>query len=127
MITPLLIVMTPVRNEAWVLHAFLKSTSLWADYTRLKAEFTEMWSWIKNASEDNSTLYFDEAGHFKVKVKAPISVDPATGNIQMDVKADGGLITDENGNLMLNLNSTLETDSQGKLGTVLTYEEVTNG
>lgn len=24
--------MTPVRNEAWVLHAFLKTTSLWADY-----------------------------------------------------------------------------------------------
>ena len=30
--TPLLIVMTPVRNEAWVLHAFLMTTSLWADY-----------------------------------------------------------------------------------------------
>lgn len=30
--TPLLIVMTPVRNEAWVLYAFLKTTSLWADY-----------------------------------------------------------------------------------------------
>lgn len=29
---PLLICMTPVRNEAWVLHAFLKATSLWADY-----------------------------------------------------------------------------------------------
>lgn len=29
---PLLIVMTPVRNEAWVLHAYLKSTSMWADY-----------------------------------------------------------------------------------------------
>lgn len=31
-ITPLLIVMTPVRNEAWVLRAFLEATSLWADY-----------------------------------------------------------------------------------------------
>lgn len=29
---PLLICMTPVRNEAWVLNAFLKATSLWADY-----------------------------------------------------------------------------------------------
>ncbi len=29
---PLLVVLTPVRNEAWVLHAFLKATSLWADY-----------------------------------------------------------------------------------------------
>ena len=31
-IRPLLIVMTPVRNEAWVLHAFLKTTSTWADF-----------------------------------------------------------------------------------------------
>ncbi len=29
---PLLVVLTPVRNEAWILHAFLKATSLWADY-----------------------------------------------------------------------------------------------
>ena len=31
-IKPLFIVMTPVRNEAWVLHAFLKTTSTWADF-----------------------------------------------------------------------------------------------
>ena len=29
---PLLIVLTPVRNEAWILRAFLSATSLWADY-----------------------------------------------------------------------------------------------
>ena len=29
---PILVVMTPVRNEAWVLRAFLEATSLWADY-----------------------------------------------------------------------------------------------
>lgn len=29
---PLLICMTPVRNEAWVIQAFLEVTSLWADY-----------------------------------------------------------------------------------------------
>lgn len=29
---PLIIVMTPVRNESWVLRAFLETTSLWADY-----------------------------------------------------------------------------------------------
>lgn len=29
---PLLVVLTPIRNEAWILHAFLKATSLWADY-----------------------------------------------------------------------------------------------
>ncbi len=30
--SPIQIVMTPVRNEAWVLRAFLTTTSLWADY-----------------------------------------------------------------------------------------------
>ena len=29
---PVKIVLTPVRNEAWVLRAFLEATSLWADY-----------------------------------------------------------------------------------------------
>ena len=29
---PLIIVMTPTRNEAWVLRAFLEATSLWADH-----------------------------------------------------------------------------------------------
>ncbi len=29
---PIHIVMTPVRNEAWILRAFLESTSRWADY-----------------------------------------------------------------------------------------------
>ena len=29
---PTIIVITPVRNEAWVLRAFLEATSLWADY-----------------------------------------------------------------------------------------------
>ena len=32
MASAIIIVMTPVRNEAWVLRAFLESTSLWADY-----------------------------------------------------------------------------------------------
>ena len=29
---PLIVVMTQVRNDAWVLRAFLEATSLWADY-----------------------------------------------------------------------------------------------
>ena len=29
---PLLVVLTPVLNEAWILNAFLRATSLWADY-----------------------------------------------------------------------------------------------
>ena len=30
--TPLFVVLTPVRNEAWVLRAFLEATSMWADH-----------------------------------------------------------------------------------------------
>lgn len=30
--TPILIVLTPVRNEAWILDKFLQAVSLWADY-----------------------------------------------------------------------------------------------
>ncbi len=30
--SPLLVCMTPVKNEAWILPAFLTATSLWADY-----------------------------------------------------------------------------------------------
>ncbi|MDR3287618.1 MAG: glycosyltransferase family 2 protein, partial [Prevotellaceae bacterium] len=29
---PKLICLTPVRNEAWILNAFLQATSLWADH-----------------------------------------------------------------------------------------------
>ena len=32
MTSPINVVMTPVRNEAWLLRAFLESTSLWADH-----------------------------------------------------------------------------------------------
>jgi hypothetical protein len=32
MAQPLIICITPVRNEAWILNAFLKATSLWADF-----------------------------------------------------------------------------------------------
>lgn len=30
--SPIHIVMTPTRNEAWVIRAFLESTTRWADY-----------------------------------------------------------------------------------------------
>ncbi len=29
---PLLICLTPIKNEAWILDRFLKCASLWADY-----------------------------------------------------------------------------------------------
>jgi len=40
---PLLICMTPVRNEAWILHAFLKATSLWADHIIIADQNSNRW------------------------------------------------------------------------------------
>lgn len=39
--TPILVVVTPVRNEAWVLDAFLTCTSSWADYIILADHHSE--------------------------------------------------------------------------------------
>ena len=70
-----------------------------------------MWSWIKNASENNSTLYFDEAGHFKVKVTAPILVNDTTGSIE--IKTGEGLY--------------LNALNENSLDAIIGYEEVNNG
>lgn len=76
---PLHIVMTPVRNEAWVLKAFLEATSRWADYIiiadqmstdgsrELYADFQQRW--VASSSEhkceliviDNKNPEFNEA------------------------------------------------------------------
>lgn len=37
---PLHIVMTPTRNEAWVIRAFLESTTRWADYVIICDQFS---------------------------------------------------------------------------------------
>ena len=38
---PTMIVITPVRNEAWVLDAFLTCTSSWADYIILADQHSD--------------------------------------------------------------------------------------
>lgn len=40
MTQPIHIVMTPTRNEAWVIRAFLKSTIRWADYVIICDQFS---------------------------------------------------------------------------------------
>ena len=37
---PIHIVMTPTRNEAWVIRAFLESTTRWADYVIICDQFS---------------------------------------------------------------------------------------
>lgn len=38
---PLLVVLTPVYNEAWILPAFLRATSLWADYILIADQMSD--------------------------------------------------------------------------------------
>ena len=40
MTQPIHIVMTPTRNEAWVIRAFLESTIRWADYVIICDQFS---------------------------------------------------------------------------------------
>ena len=40
MTQPIHIVMTPTRNEAWVIRAFLESTMRWADYVIICDQFS---------------------------------------------------------------------------------------
>lgn len=64
---PLNIVMTPVRNEAWVLRAFLETTSLWADYIIIVDQMSTDGSreiakeYPKVILIDNKNLDFNEA------------------------------------------------------------------
>lgn len=64
---PLHIVMTPVRNEAWVLRAFLTATSLWADYIIIADQMSTDGSrdiyceFPKVIVIDNTTPNFNEA------------------------------------------------------------------
>ena len=64
---PLNIVMTPVRNESWVLRAFLEATSLWSDYIIIADQMSTdgsreiARSYPKVILIDNNTPEFNEA------------------------------------------------------------------
>jgi hypothetical protein len=70
----LLICMTPVRNEAWVLHAFLKATSLWADYIIIADQMSTdgsreiALSYPKVILIDNNDPNFNEANRQKLLI-----------------------------------------------------------
>lgn len=72
---PLLICMTPVRNEAWVLNAFLKTTSLWADYIIVADQLSTdgskeiALSYPKVIYIENNSLNFNEADRQKLLIK----------------------------------------------------------
>lgn len=70
----LLICMTPIRNEAWVLHAFLKATSVWADYIIIADQMSTdgsreiALSYPKVILIDNRNPDYDEASRQKLLI-----------------------------------------------------------
>ena len=72
---PLLICMTPVRNEAWVLHAFLKAASEWADYIIMADQMSTdgsreiALSYPKVILIENNNPNFNEAERQKILIE----------------------------------------------------------
>lgn len=72
---PLLICMTPVRNEAWVLHAFLKAASEWADYIIIADQMSTdgsreiALSYPKVILIENNNPNFNEAERQKILIE----------------------------------------------------------
>jgi hypothetical protein len=79
-IKPLFIVMTPVRNEAWVLHAFLKTTSTWADFIIIADQMSTDGSrdiykqYEKVIVIDNNNQDFNEAERQSMQHRSVISL-----------------------------------------------------
>ena len=72
--TPTIICLTPVRNEAWVLDRFLKATSLWADYIIIADQMSTDGSreialnYPKVRLIDNNSLEFNELGRKRLLI-----------------------------------------------------------
>ncbi len=92
--TPLLIVMTPVRNEAWVLRAFLQATSLWADYIIIADQMStdgsrELYSqYEKVIVIDNTNPDFNEAERQAMLVAKAREVAAGQDTILFGLDAD---------------------------------------
>lgn len=91
---PLLICMTPVRNEAWVLHAFLKATSLWADYIIIANQMSTdgsreiALSYPKVILIDNNNPEFNEAERQSLLIKKAREVANGRDTILFGLDAD---------------------------------------
>lgn len=91
---PLMIVMTPVRNEAWVLNAFLKATSLWADYIIIADQMSTDGSrdiygkYPKVIVIDNTNPNFNEAERQAMLVKKAREVANGRDTLLWGLDAD---------------------------------------
>lgn len=103
---PIHIVMTPVRNEAWVLRAFLETTSRWADYIiiadqmstdgsrELYAEYQQRWATSSSAHKceliviDNTNPEFNEAERQAMLVAKAREIEAGRDTLLWGLDAD---------------------------------------
>lgn len=91
---PILIVMTPVRNEAWVLPVFLDSTSKWADYIIIADQMSIDGSreiakeYEKVILIDNSNPEFNEAERQSMLVAKAREIEQGRDAILFGLDAD---------------------------------------
>lgn len=91
---PIHIVMTPVRNEDWVLRAFLSATSLWADYIIIADQMStdESRAICKDFPKviviDNNNPQFNEAERQSMLVKKAREVSAGRDTILWGLDAD---------------------------------------
>ncbi len=91
---PLTIVMTPVRNEAWVLRAFLETTSQWADYIIIADQMSTdgsreiMDEYPKVIRIDNTNPNFNEAERQAMLVAKAREISAGRDTILWGLDAD---------------------------------------
>lgn len=91
---PILIVMTPVRNEAWVLPAFLDSTSKWADYIIIADQMSTdgsreiASSYEKVVLIDNNNPEFNEAERQSMLIAKAREIEQGRDAILFGLDAD---------------------------------------
>jgi len=91
---PIQIVMTPVRNEAWVLRAFLSATSLWADYIIIADQMSTDGSrdiyneFPKVIVIDNANYNFNEAERQSMLVKKAREISGGCDTLLWGLDAD---------------------------------------
>ena len=78
---PVIICLTPVKNEAWILDRFLKAASLWADYIIVADQYSTDGSkdickkYAKVIWIENNSVAFNEPGRQKLLIDAARKIE----------------------------------------------------
>jgi hypothetical protein len=91
---PIIICLTPVKNEAWILDRFLKCASLWADYIIIADQMSTDGSreiamkFPKVTLIDNTSVKFNEPERQKLLLNAAQKIVPQNGQQKLLIALD---------------------------------------